>query len=194
MKEDILPNSDFIETFVADVETRSATTLKVIADLASIEHPIETIITPELFITEILHEGYPAYWSSPEHEKKTSWNNGPRPKFAFKEWIEDFNEGFPTRLQESMTEVHEYSDGTRCYLCPRKYTRMGSKFLVGWTKDFLSFDHFNDRQVACVALGQIYAVLDWLYRFAPDHSAAIDLFKVNIYHKTVVLDELMVDP
>ena len=57
--------------------------------------------------------------------------------------------------------------------------------LAGWLdkEHFMSFDHFNDRQVACVALGQIYTILDWMLRFAPDHSQSIDLFMVNLYHK-----------
>ena len=58
MNEDILPKSDFIETFVADVENKVGDNLKIVSELASIEHPIETIINARIFITEILLQGY----------------------------------------------------------------------------------------------------------------------------------------
>jgi hypothetical protein len=182
MKDKLLPNSDFLEAFVADVETRVGDNLKVIADLASIEHPIETIINSEHFITEVLHEAYPAYWSSPEDEENLK-KNGPRPRFSFKEWIDDFSElTLPERLREASTEVHEYTNG-EVDVYHHEDTPIWE--LTNWLSEehFLSFDHFNDRQVSCVALGQIYAVLDWLLRFAPNHSTAIDMYMVNIYHK-----------
>ena len=181
MKTNILPPDDFIETFISKVENMVGDNLKVEAELASVEHPIETLINAQLFITEILHQGYPDYWDKDEHDKLRQL--GGRPTFKYSEWIAEFKDlNLKERLRDELTEQIDLGDGD--YDVTQDHD--SSLWRVSdWldSEYFMSFDHFNDRNVACVALAQVWVIVIWLKRFAPNHSRALEIFSFNIYHK-----------